>query len=190
MINMTSHLGSSQPPTKQQFATTFRLAGQIGFWVQLALGALSGVALLLAIFSRNVGERPDSAVIGFGIFLAVCGILVLGFRVYWAFRYRRLAKRLQMPDSSLHPTKEDIVNVLRIGLIASLVGLLLAFLAAEVTVAAVLGKALAQPQGVAMYSPRNIIPTLDIFVILANVNMIGAHLFGSINSLWLLNWVD
>jgi len=115
---------------------------------------------------------------------------VLGFRVYWAFRYRRLAKRLQMPDSSLHPTKEDIVNVLRIGLIASLGGLLLAFLAAEVTVAAVLGKALAQPQGVAMYNPRNIIPTLDIFVILANVNMIGAHLFGSLNSLWLLSWVD
>jgi hypothetical protein len=187
---MTSHLNSSQPPTRQQFATTFSLAGRIGFWVQLALGAVSGISLFFALFSRSVGERTSSPVIGFGIFLAVVGILVLGFRVYWAFRYRRLAKRLQMPDSSLHPTKEDIVKVLRTGLIASLIGLLLAFLAAEVTVAAVLGKVLAQPQGVAIYNPRNIIPTLDIFVILANTNMIGAHLFGSVNSLWLLNWMD
>lgn len=189
---MTSHLGSSHPPSKQRFAATLRLAGRIGFWVQLALGAFSGIALLLAIFSRNVGTGPQTNTvgIGFGIFLAVCSILILGFRVYWAFRYRGLAKHLQAPNPSLHPRKEDIIQVLRIGLIVSLVGLLLAFLASEVTVAVILGKALVQPQGVALYNPRNIIPTLDIFVVLANVNMIGAHFFGSVNSLWLLNWVD
>jgi len=187
---MTSHLNSSQPPTRQQFATTLRLAGRIGFWVQLALGAVSGIALLFATFSRSVGERTSSPVVGFGIFLAVVGILVLGFRVYWAFRYRRLAKRLQAPSPSLHPSKKDIIQVLQIGMIASLVGLLLAFLGAEATVAGVLGKALAQPQGVAVYNPENVIPALDILVVLANVNMIGAHFFGSVNSLWLLNWVD
>lgn len=189
---MTSSLDSSHPPTKKQFATRFHLAGRIGFWVQLALGAISGVALLFAMFSRNVGtgDQTNNAGIGFGIFLAVCALLILCFRVYWAFRYRRLAKRLQAPNSSPHPSKEDIIQVLRIGLIVSLVGLLLAFLAAEVTVAVILGKSLAQPQGVAIYNPRNIIPALDIFVVLANVNMIGAHFFGSVNSLWLLNWVD
>lgn len=189
---MTSSLGPSHPPTKKQFATTFHLAGRIGFWFQLALGAVSGIALLFAMFSRNVGagDQTNNAGIGFGIFLAVCGILVLCFRVYWAFRYRRLARRLQAPNPNLHPKKEDIIQVLRIGLIVSLVGLLLAFLAAEVTVAVVLGKVLAQPQGVAIYNPRNIIPALDIFVAFANVNMIGAHFFGSVNSLWLLNWVN
>lgn len=189
---MTRRLGSSHPPSRRQFASTFRLAGRIAFWVQLAFGAVSGVALLFAIFSRNAGAGPqtNNAGIGFGIFLAVCGLLVLGLRIYWAFHYRRLARRLQAPDPSLHPSKEDIVQVLRIGLIGSLVGLLLAFVAAEVTITVILGKTLAQPQGVALYNPRNIIPALDILVALASVNLIGAHFFAGVNSLWLLAWLD
>lgn len=77
---MTSSLDPSHPPTKKQFATRFRLAGRIGFWVQLALGAISGVVLLFAMFSRNVGtgDQTNNAGIGFGIFLAVCGILYIG----------------------------------------------------------------------------------------------------------------
>lgn len=188
---MTNKLNSYLPvPTKQQFAATFRMVSRISFWVQLALAAVSGIALLFAMFSRNVTTQTDNPVTGFGIFLAIVGILVLGFRVYLAFRYRRLAKRLQAPNPELHPRREDIIQVLRIGLIVSLVGVLLAFLASEVTVVAVLAKALALPQGVAVYQPRNAIRSLDIFVVLANVNMIGAHFVGGITSLGLLNWLE
>jgi len=55
-------------------------------------------------------------------------------------------------------------------LIVSLVGLLLAFLASEVTLATVAAKALALPQGVAAYTSIHSIRPLDIFVVLANVN--------------------
>lgn len=180
----------SRPPSKQEFAATFRLVSQISFWVQLLLGGISAITLLLASFSRNITTQTSNAGIGFGIFLAIVGILLLCFRVYWAFRYRKLAKLLQTPNYQNHPKREDVIQNLRIGLIVSLVGILIAFIASEATIAIILGKTLAQPQGVAIYQPENVIRSLDIFVMLANVNMIGAHFFGGVTSLGLLYWVE
>jgi hypothetical protein len=180
----------SQTPSKQEFAVIFRLVSRISFWVQLVLGIVSSIAVLLACFSRNVTTGTSNAGIGFGIFLAIVGILLLCFRVYWAFRYKQLAKLLQTPNSQNHPRKGDVIQNLRIGLIASLVGLLIAFIASEETIAIILGKALAQPQGVAIYQPENVIRSLDIFVMLANINLIGAHFFAGVTSLGLLYWVE
>ena len=186
--NLKSYLAA---PTKQQFAATFGVVRPISFWVQLALGAVSGLALSLAIFSRNsTVQTTTNPVMGFGVFLGIIGILVLCFRLYLSFRYRRLNKRLQSPSRELHPNKEDIIQVLSTGLIVSLIGLLLAFLASEVTVAVVVAKTLALPQGVAAYTSINFIRPLDIFVVLANVNMIGAHFVGSVTALGLLNWLE
>ncbi len=188
MINNLESL--SHPPSKQKFAATLRLVSRISFWVQLVLGGISGIAVLLAYFSRNITTQTSNAGIGFGIFLAIVGILLLCFRVYWALRYRKMAKLLQTPNSQNHPKKEDVIQNLRIGLLVSLVGLLIAFIASEVTVSIILGKAVAQPQGVAIYQPENVIRSLDIFVMLANVNMIGAHFFGGVTSLGLLYWLE
>lgn len=189
---MSNDLNSYLPtPTKQKFAATFHVVRPISFWVQLALGAVSGLALALAIFSRSsTVQATTNPVMGFGVFLGSIGILVLCFRIYWANRYRRFDKLLQSPNRELHPRKEDVIQVLQIGLIVSLIGLLLAFLASEVTVIAVLAKSLALPQGVAVYRPENVIRSLDLFVVLANVNLIGAHLVGGATSLGLLNWLD
>ncbi len=188
---MPNQLGSYlPPPTKQRFADTFRTVSRFSFWIQLVLGAIYVMSLLLAIFSRILIVKTNNAGIGLGIFLASVGILLLCFRVYWAFRYRRLAKRLQSSNRELHPRKEDIIQVLQIGLIISLVGVLLAFLASELSVVVVLAKALAEPQGIAVYNRQNVIRSLDIFVVLANINMIGAHFVGGVTSLGLLEWVD
>jgi len=189
---MTNDLNSYLPtPTKQKFAATFSIVRPISFWVQLGLSAVSFLALFLAMFSRNitVQTRTNSAM-GFGIFFGVLGLLVVCFRLYWVNRYRRLDKILQSPVRELHPKKEDIIQILQIGLIVSLVGLFLAFLASEATVIAVLSKTLALPQGVAVYRPENVIRSLDLFVVLANVNLIGVHLVGGVTSLGLLNWLD
>jgi hypothetical protein len=90
----------------------------------------------------------------------------------------------------VHPRKEEIIQILQIGLIVSLVGVLLAFLASELSIVVVLAKALAEPQGIAVYNRQNVIRSLDIFVVLANINMIGAHFVGGVTSLGLLEWVD
>lgn len=188
---MTNELRAALPvPTKARFAATFRVFSRFSFWLQLALGSTSGIALAFAIFSRNLSDVTDNAGIGFSIFLGAIGILLVCFRVYWASRYRRLAKLLQSPERESHPSKDDVIQALRIGLIVSLVGMLLAFVASEVSVIAVLAKALAEPQGVAVYQRENVIRSLDILVVLANVNLIGAHFIGSVTSLGLLDWVE
>lgn len=189
---MSNELNSYLPaPTKQRFAATFQVVRRISFSLQLALGVVSGLALLLAIFSRNVTvQTTTNPVMGFGVFLGIIGILVLGFRLYFSSRYRRLAKLLQSPNRELHPRKEDVLQVLSTGLIVSLIGLVLAFLASEVTIAVVAAKALALPQAVAVYTSTNFIRPLDIFVVFASVNMIGAHLVGSVTALGLFNWLE
>ncbi|MFB2981819.1 DUF3611 family protein [Microseira sp. BLCC-F43] len=181
----------SPPLTQPEFVATFRFFSRFSFWIQLGLGAVSGIALLFAMFSRNLSEQTNNAGIGFGIFLAIVGLLLLCFRIFWDFRYRLLGRRLQAANPQFQPSKEDITQTLRIGLISSLVGLLIAFVASEETVAVVLAKTLAQPQTIAAtYTPENAIRSLDVFVTLANVNMIGAHFFGAVTSLGLLNWVE
>lgn len=191
MMNQSESLPQSL--TQPEFVATFRFFSRFSFWIQLALGAVSGIALLFAMFSRNLSEQTNNAGMGFGIFLAIVGILLLCFRIFWDFRYRLLGRRLQVANPQFHPSREDITQTLQIGLTLSLVGLLIAFVASEETVAVVLAKTLAQPQApqaIAAYTPENVIRSLDVFVALANVNMIGAHLFGAVTSLGLLNWVE
>jgi hypothetical protein len=177
-------------PSKSQFAKVLKLLGRVSFWIQLVLGIAASITLLLVTISRNSSEGTNNAWIGLGLFCAVISILILGFRVYWAWRYTRLAKQLQGDFSQKNISKAKVIDRLRLGLIISLCGLLLAFFAAEITTVAVLTKALSQPQGVAVYEPENTVRSLDLFLILADVNLIGAHLLGSINSLGLYNWLD
>lgn len=189
---MSNDLNSYLPaPTKQRFAATFHVVKRISFWVQLGLGTVSFLALLLAILSRNVtSQSTTNPVMGFGVVLGIIGMLVLCVRIYWVNRYRRLDKLLQSPSRELHPKKEEVIQVLRTGFLVSLIGLVLAFLASEFTVIAVVSKVLALPQAVAVYRPESVIRSLDLFVVLANVNLIGAHLVGSATSFGLLNWLD
>lgn len=189
MINQSESL--SQPLNQPEFVTSFRFFSRFSFWIQLALSAVSGIALLFAMFGRNLSEQTNNAGIGFGVFLASIGILLLCFRIFWDFRYRLLGRRLQAANPQFYPSKEDITQTLRIGLNLSLLGLLIAFVASEETVAVLLAKTLAQPQTLAAtYTPENAIRSLDVFIALANVNMIGAHLCGAVTSLGLLNWVE
>ncbi|NJK66132.1 MAG: DUF3611 family protein [Richelia sp. CSU_2_1] len=180
----------SQPLSQPKFATTLRFFSRFSFWIQLVFGMVSGIALLFAMFGRNLSELTNNSGIGFGIFLAIVGILLLAFRMFWDFRYRLLGRRLQAGNPDLHPSKEAITQTLRIGLYSSLVGLLIAFVASEETIGVVLAKTLAQPQAMAAYTPESVIRSLDILVTLANVNTIGAHFFGAVTSLGLLNWVE
>lgn len=79
--------------------------------------------------------------------------------------------------------QEHIVRVLQIDFIVNVVGVLLAFLGSEITAIALLARSLAISHGVVVYRLENVIRSLDIFVVLANVNLIGSHLVGGATSL-------
>ena len=98
-------------------------------------------------------------------------------------------KTLAKPNLNLHLKREEIIRVLSIGLAVSLAGLVVTFVATEITTISVLAKAIAQPQGVAVYDPNKIVREMDRLLILADVNLIDAHILGNVDSLGLLNWI-
>ena len=84
-----SNKSDSQSPSSalQQIAVAFRLIGWLSFWTQLVLGVVSTIVLLFASLSRDVGPANQrSPGTGFGIVLAVSGVITLGLAIYLAFR--------------------------------------------------------------------------------------------------------
>ena len=185
----------SQSPTSalQQMAVAFRLVGWISFWIQLVLAVVSVLVLLFASLSRNTGpQNENSPGTGFGIVLAVSGVVTLGIGVYLAFRYTRLGKRLQSSNASQRPRKADTVQILRLGLIVNLVGMLLTILGAQAISGSLILRSLSLPQGTtaAFYNPAQVIRPLDIFVVQANTNTVAAHFVGLVATLFLLGRVN
>ncbi|MEC4983431.1 MAG: DUF3611 family protein [Oscillatoria sp. PMC 1068.18] len=180
---------SSIPQAVQKVSVSMRRAGQIGLWIQIFLGIVSGLILGGAVVSQNVGANEKGGQEGFGIFLAICGLITLGVSVYFCLRYLNIGKLLMNADPALRPSKADTIEVLRLGLIVNLVGMFLTLLGAEATVGIILGKALSQPQGLTTYDPERFVRALDIFIVQANINTIAAHFAGIILSLLLINRV-
>lgn len=190
----------------KRVANVLRWTGWASFWIQLILLAAAGIMLMLAISGRsfNRAVTPEVGVgvaavnyseattpgIGIGIFWAGCGILALLCGLFIAFRQTRLAKRLFKTNVLIHPQKSDVLQVLRWGVIAGLVGMFLSILGGGTTLGVLLAKSIAQPQGVAIYDPTRIIRSLDIFVATANMNEITAHFVGTVTSLGLINWLN
>ena len=190
----------------EKVGNVLRLTGWIGLSAQIVFGAISLLLVVFAIAGRNFsqatalpsGINPGVAVpvnqgvtpgIGIGIFWAVGGILALLAGIYFAFRQTRLARRLRHADTLKHPTKAEVMTVLRLGAIAGLVGMLLTILGGGATLGVLFSKSIAQPQGVAIYDPTRMIRSIDIMVAMANVSGIAAHFVGTVASLSVFEWL-
>jgi hypothetical protein len=192
-MNMRDKSDSQSPPSAlQQIAVTFRLAGWIGFWIQLVLGVVSTLVLLLfSIFSQRGGSPSNNPGTGFGIFLAVCGLITLGAGIYCAFRYTRIGNQLQSSNPNNRPRKSETIQVLRLGLMVNLVGMLLTLLGAQAIVGTLVARSISpQAQTTQLFDPNRIISGLDMLVVQANTNTVAAHFAGILCSLWLLNRVN
>lgn len=177
------------PPGIRPIARTFRWLGWIGFWLQLAMVFVSGLALLFASTGRSFSPDTHPGT-GIGIFWAVCGIALLGSGIVFDFRYVRIARGLlHAPGAVLHPKRLDTIRLLRFGVCLGFVGMVVALLGAGASVAVLLAKTVSQPPGVAIINPDKIVRALDVFVVLANLNLIAAHLIGTVIPFWLLDRV-
>lgn len=191
MVNKSD--SSSPNSALQQISLAFRLAGWASFWTQLVLGVVSTLILLSASFSRETGPQAErSGGTGLGIVLAVSGVVTLGLGVYLAFRYTRISKRLQSSNPTNRPRKADTIQILRLGLVVNLVGMLVAIIGAQAIAGTLILRSLSLPQsglGAALYNPQQLIRPLDIFVVQANTNTVAAHFAGLVATLFLLNRV-
>lgn len=185
---MQTKLDDSIAPTLRDIAVKLRLGGWISFWVQLGLGFVAVLCLLFAISGRTFSTKTDAG-IGAGIFWAVVGVLALCFSIYFDFRYTRIARGLLKPNPELHPKKADTIRLVRIAIITGLVGMLLTLFGAGATAGVLVAKSVSQPPGVAITDPNKIIRAIDVFVEVANIDGIAAHLIGTVTSLWLFDQI-
>lgn len=191
MINKSD---SSLPSGLQRMAIAFRIAGWLSFWTQLVLAVISAIVLLSASVSRDTSPAAQqSPGTGIGIVLAVSGLVTLGLGIYLAFRYVRIGKRLLSTNTTNRPRKADTIQILRLGLIVNLVGMLLTIMGAQAIAGTLLLRSFALPQtglGAAIYNPQQLIRPLDILVVQANTNTVAAHFSGLVASLFLLGRIN
>ncbi len=184
----------SPPSSLQAIAKAFRLTGWIGFWIQLVLGVVSAVILLVfAVFGQRTGTSGNNPGTGFGVFLAICGLVSLGVSIYLAFRYTRVGNQLQSSNPVNRPRKIETIQVLRLGILVNLVGILLTLLGAQAIVGTFAARAISQPQSPLLVPQQGNsawITGLDMFAIQANTNIVFAHFAGLVASLWLLNRIN
>ena len=179
----------SSSSTVQAIAKNFRLTGWISFWVQLVLGVVSAIIVLLfAIFSQRPNSANNNPGTGFGVFLAVCGILILGGGIYLAYRYTIIGQQLQSPNPKNRPRKSETLEVLRLGLWINLMGMLVTLLGSQAIVGTLVARSISpQAATTQLFDPTRIISGLDMLVVQANINTVSAHFAGLAVSIWLLN---
>ncbi|CEJ45481.1 DUF3611 family protein [Umezakia ovalisporum] len=179
----------SSSSTLRAIAQTFRLTGWISFWIQLVLGVVSAIIVLLfAVFSQQRTGVSNNPGTGFGVFLAICGILILGGGIYLAYRYTRIGNQLQSSNPSNRPRKSETLQVLRLGLWINLLGMLVTLLGAQAIVGTLVARAISpQAATTQLFDPTRIISGLDMLVVQANINTVSAHFAGLAVSIWLLN---
>lgn len=191
---MTDQLDTEKLPLAvQRVAFALRTAGWVCFWVQSVLAVVATIILLFAIPFALPRTTPTggstTAGTGGGVFLAICGLVVLGYSIYRAFRFTRLSRELRSPANAVRPKKADTIKDVRLTLMSNMAGMLLTLIGAEAISGTLLAKSLAQPQaffGTAIDLSRFIQP-LDIFVVLANTHASVAHFAGIVTTLWLLD---
>ncbi|NJL42852.1 MAG: DUF3611 family protein [Pseudanabaena sp. SU_2_4] len=178
------------PPATRKIANAFRILGWIAFWVQLVMAFVAGLALIFTATGRSFSPDTSPPSMGVGIFWAVCGILLLIAGIVFDFQYVRISRGLRHePGAVLHPKRLETIQLLRLGAFIGFSGMLLSLIGSGISVGILVAKTVSQPPGVAIIDPNKIVRALDVFVVLANINLTAAHLVGTVASFWLLDRV-
>ncbi|AFZ48748.1 hypothetical protein Cyast_2806 [Cyanobacterium stanieri PCC 7202] len=198
-MTRNSQLSQPLPPVVQKVSSNLRRWGFWGFWTQLVLGVISTVTLLFstpALFQGNRalqgGQQSSRALQSqqFGIFCAFVAIVFLSAALVIAYRYGKIGKRVENRDPAMRPKKSDTLNLIRVGLILNLIGMLLAIFGAQTLVGLALAKLLNLAPQLITSDPQQFVNSLDMLIIQANTNTIAAHFAGIATSLVLLNRIS
>jgi Protein of unknown function (DUF3611) len=115
-----------RPSGNDSLSQSFSRLGWLGFWMQVAVGA---IPLALAIFALVFGRNPAPGTrAGFPLieYLSIAGLLVLAFTTMWSFRYTRLAMRLA--DPGLRPAISAVQRTVWTGIKAVTIGIMFSML--------------------------------------------------------------
>lgn len=182
-------INSNTSQAVRKIAAQLRRVGWTGFWLQLVLAVVSSLIFLFSLpFASTGASNPGT---GGSLLFAIGGLLILYGSTYWSFRYVIVSRKLKNPD--LRPKKAETIQIVRWGLLCSILGMGSSVMGAESIAGTLLGKSLSTAVPGAIFSPdalSKIIQPLDIFIVLANTHTITAHFIGIVCSLWLLDRLD
>lgn len=167
----------------RKLARHFRTFGWLAFLLQSIL-ALVGFLLLLMIASGSYTGADH--VVNPSIFWARLAMNLLVFTILAFFYCARIAKGMaQTPDLSLY--RRRMVRIPAILIFSGFIGMVSGTIGIVSSVALLIAKTISQPPGIAITDPSKIVRALDVFILLANLDGVVAHIIGTVLALWLSN---
>ena len=101
-----------------------------------------------------------------------------------AFLYTRAANKISLtPENYLK--NGGAFWLLGAGVGIGSIGIVVSFVGVALSIVLLIAKTVSQPPGIAITDPNKIIRALDIFALLANFNLLGAHFIATGIALWL-----
>jgi Protein of unknown function (DUF3611) len=177
------------PSRNDRLSQSFSSLGWLGFWIQIAVGA---IPLALTVYALAFGRNPAPGTrAGFPLieYLSIAGLVVLAFTTLWSFCYTRLAIRLAEPTR--RPTRTAVQRTVWTGVKASTIGIALSMLVMLFEVVQLLIYFLRTPQaGVPVIQttggPASWVSAADMAGLLALLLTMVAEVVILVFSLWLL----
>ena len=192
-MNKDSEITSFAPtsPTVKKVASALVLLGNLGFWLQLLLGIVS---LMLLLFSTPLlgSNSESSGNENLALFCATVGVLTLALSIFFFFRrYISIGKSLRNARSGDRPNKKFTIRLIRLGLTSNLIGMLISIIGAEAFAGLLYQKASLLPTGATtIYQPSQLINSVEIMALLANIHTIFSHFAGITLGLILLERIN
>lgn len=178
-----------RPSRNDSLARSFSRLGRIGFWMQIAIGAIPIALMIYALVfgsARAAGTRSAFPLIQY---LTIASLLVLAFTTVWFYRYTRLAVRLA--NSEQRPTASFVQRTVWTGVMASTLGIIFSMLVMFFEVAQLLIYFLRAPQaGIPVVQttggPASWVSAADILSLMALLLTMFVEVVVLALGLWLL----
>jgi hypothetical protein len=177
----------------QMISAALRRMGWIRFWIQLALGVVVvGVLLFNNIGGRLASNSERALGLGPGLSLTTLSFLVLLFSLWQGWLVVRCGRALNSPA---RPSRGETSRLIKRGLVADLVGLILATVGYQSLAGSLFVQASMQVPGFfgavgAVGGGRSMagfpITAIEMLSVLSNTQVLFAHLIGLCFTLWLL----
>jgi cytochrome b561 len=174
----------------QSLARHLKIFGAVAFWTQLCLGLIAALLLVVTTSSSYYEENLPSLPYGFSwadgivwayLSLGVLALTIIGF--YSCILLARSLKRGEIPEGGGTGVRR-LVSTVNFG---STLGLTLAIVGTAFSIALLISKTVSQPPGIAITDPQAIVRAVDVFVLLANFDIVVTHFIGILICLWILN---
>ncbi len=179
---------ASLPSSVRNASSALKLAGNIGFWLQLILGVVAAIILLFSSAVLSGGEtNTQKAGSAFALFCATAGVLTLALSCFFFWRYKKIGRAIQDPNLAQRPKKQYTIKLVKFGLLANLTGTFISLIGAEAFAGLLYSKAARIPIGAAVFDTPRLIEPVEIMLLLGNVHTIFSHFAGIAIGLWLLD---